>query len=137
MTNRFRFSVLSAENAESGTPDRALQETNCHNCHERSYLLRRELVDPKGTLFCTRCGSLTTVRSIKKQRGLAAPTIQQSAAHTGIAQQHLTTEQKTEARTPQSLLHRRIKNPVIESLLKRTGIQLLDSNTDDPTVYEA
>lgn len=50
----------------------------CMHCNERYYL-----TENKGdihNLFCTECGGLTPLRTIKHARGLSAPSIQQQTA---------------------------------------------------------
>jgi hypothetical protein len=66
-----RFKVLEEVLLLSEQP---LRDIICHSCKQRHYLIERK-TDNKN-LFCTHCGALTPIRSVKHGRGLAAPPIQ-------------------------------------------------------------
>jgi len=127
---RFRFSVLEAAAAASkGTlHTRPLSNAICKNCKQSDSLVQRPMVDPSHIYFCTNCGLLTSTRAIRRQRGLMAPTIQQTAepGQSGIAQP-LTGFTKV-TRTPIGIhTHQKHVDPMVDALARRPGYTILDS----------
>ena len=121
--NRYRFSVL-----EQGTEDKQLRDMICYNCKERHYLVERKT--DKNTLFCSRCGALTPIRSIRRERGLAAPAIQ--IEQTAIAQPR--DKSTSAARRPRSMTEKRI-DPVVQTL-EAKGFQITSSQYIEPEAQQ-
>ena len=135
---RFRFSVLEAAAAaqRSGTAKlhhtRPLPNAICKNCKQSDHLVQRPLVDPSHIYFCTNCGLLTPTRAVRHRRGLMAPTIQQSSepGQSGIAQPGSTIKV---TRTPIGIHSQKNVDPVVDSLSKRVGYTILDSQYVEPS----
>lgn len=118
--NRYRFHVLEASGSDD---DKPLRDLLCYNCKERHYLIERKT--DRNNLFCTMCGALTPIRSVRRERGLAAPSIQNEA--TAIAQPK---QQKPGQRRPHSLTEKH-GNPLAEAL-EAKGFQIIDSQYNVP-----
>lgn len=121
--NRYRFSVL-----EAGGEDKQIRDMICHNCKERHYLIERKT--DRANLFCMKCGALTPIRSIRRERGLAAPSIQ--AEQTAIIQPKLASNAIT--RRPRSMTEKRT-DPVVQTL-EAKGFQIIDSQYIEPEAQQ-
>jgi hypothetical protein len=134
---RFRFSVLEATSSNYqdalryGGNTRPLPTAICKNCKQTNTLAQRPLVDPPNIYFCTNCGTVTAARALRKKRGLMAPSIQQQQAggraQTGIVQPSLAKEKST--RTPNGIHTSRFTNPIVDTLSRRPGYQIIDVST--------
>jgi hypothetical protein len=96
----------------------------CINCKERHYMVAKK--GDNSNLFCTNCGHLTPLRTIKHGRGLAAPFIQQPTA---IIQSE--SKIRGRDRKPRGVNSDK-KDPLVESLISK-GFQIIDSQTIEPT----
>ena len=105
-----------------------LQNTVCSNCKQRHYLVEKK-TDNKN-LFCTHCGALTPIRSVKHGRGLAAPAIQNQ--QTAIAQPTKNIG-IGKNRIPAGIHSNKQKNPLEDMLIKK-GFQIIDSQYIEPEV---
>ena len=114
---------------EEGLFEQPLHNTTCQSCKERHYLIERK-TDNKN-LFCTKCGALTPIRSLKHTRGLAAPAIQQDA--TAIAQP--ANVKMGRNRIPEGIHSNKQKNPLEEQLLSK-GFQIVDTQYIEPVPQE-
>lgn len=116
---------------EEGMTDKPLRDMLCHNCKQRHYLVERKT--DINNYFCTNCGALTPIRSMRRERGLAVPSIQQSG-QTAIAQPTTTKDAtgRSRDRKPKTLLRNHKSNPLEESLINK-GFQIVDSQYNEPT----
>ena len=121
---------LNVNILETGEPT-THSDIRCRNCKEWSFLVQQQ-TDRKN-LFCTRCGALTPIRSLKHSRGLAVPSIQQSAAETGQLLQPR--DVKPGSRTPRGI-HTTPPNPIVNALMSK-GFQIIDSQYIEPTPHES
>ena len=119
------FKILE-EGLLDGEP---LHNTTCQSCKQRHYLVERK-TDNKN-LFCTHCGALTPIRSLRHTRGLAAPQIQQDV--TAIAQPKGVEMGRN--RIPEGIHSNKQHNPVEEQLLKK-GFQIMDTQYYEPVPQE-
>jgi hypothetical protein len=116
--SRIRFNVLGDANINPAATDRGKR---CSNCKQVHYLIDNK--DNKN-LFCTHCGALTPIRSIKHLRGLAVPTIQQPNS-TGILQP----KNAAADRRPAGI--KRPTNPLELEIINQ-GFQIIDSQYIEP-----
>ena len=96
----------------------------CSNCNERHYFV--ELPNDPKNAFCKNCGHLTSLRTLRHLRAIAAPHIQQDS---------ITVVQPSEKarganRKPASMRDNVIKDPAIEAMGSKTGIEIIDSQTN-------
>jgi hypothetical protein len=111
---------------EEGLLDQPLQNIICHNCKQRHHLIERNI--DTNNLFCTHCGALTPIRSVKHSRGLAAPAIQ--SGRTAIAQPKRNVAMGRN-RLPSGIHNNKQRNP-IEQMLIDKGFEIVDSQSIEP-----
>lgn len=99
----------------------------CSNCRERHYLITRP--DDNYFLFCTNCGQRTALRSIKRERGLAAPAIQEKTV--AVQSTHL---KKAKDRRPRGL---KVKNTALEEYLLSKGFTVVDVQYNEPNASDS
>lgn len=114
-TRRSRFTVIDSANY-----DRPIRDMLCHNCKQRHQLIERK-TDRKN-LFCTNCGSLTPIRSVRHERGLAAPAIQ-------LEQAAMVQSRDKFMRKPRGLTEKH--NPLRDAL-EAKGMQVSESEWYEP-----
>lgn len=118
---------------ESSQPEYRRENRRCSNCKERHYLTEQPL--DRNNLFCTNCGALTPLRSVRYDRGLAAPAIQQPAGQTGgIIQSQV--EGGPRSRRPRGIHSNKAENPLVKQLSDR-GMQIVDSQYIEPVPQES
>lgn len=116
---RKRDSIRIVESSDSpgiAALDRGIR---CMHCNERYYLIEK-----KGdihNLFCTECGGLTPLRTIKHARGLSAPMIQQ---------QSTAVQSRDDNKRRPTPINRK-KNPLEEQLIKQ-GYTVINSDYIEP-----
>lgn len=111
---------------EEGLLDQPLQNIVCHNCKQRHNLI--ETKTDTNNLFCTHCGALTPIRSVKHSRGLAAPAIQQGRTAIAQPRKNVATGRN---RLPHGIHTNRQRNP-IEQMLADKGFEIMDSQYYEP-----
>lgn len=112
---RGRFTVIDSANY-----DKPIRDMLCGNCKQRHYLIERKT--DRNNLFCTNCGALTPIRSVRHERGLAAPAIQ-------IAQAAMVQSKASFVRKPRGLTEKH--NPLADAL-EAKGMQVVDSEWHEP-----
>lgn len=118
-----RISVLESGGLNLG----AIQNTGyrCQNCKERDFLVKKSSDD--SNFFCTNCGQPTPIRSVRTNRGIAAPTIQQKPA---IVQSENARNQLGSQRRPKGINRQRSE---LEQALLSRGYEVSNSSTIEPT----
>ena len=116
--------VIKVLDVAASTQDLARSGLQCHNCKERHYFVPR--AGDNLNLFCTNCGSLTPIRTIKRSRGLSAPVVQQQ---TVIVQN---SANKTIAKRKPKGVNDGKKSELEQSLIEK-GFTVIDSQTIEPT----
>lgn len=117
---RKRDSIKVIDSSSSGIAalDKGIR---CMHCNERYYM--QEKKGDIHNLFCTECGGLTPLRTIKHARGLSAPSIQQ---HTAMVQSRDTSGTN---RRPKPI--NRKKNALEHDLINK-GYTVIDSDYIEP-----
>ena len=113
---RDSIKVIDSSSAGIAALDRGIR---CMHCNERYYLTEK-----KGdihNLFCTECGGLTPLRTIKHARGLSAPMIQQQS----MAVQ----SRDNNKRMPKRINSK--KNPLEDDLIRK-GYTVINSDYIEP-----
>lgn len=100
----------------------------CSNCKERYQLIQKK--GDNNNLFCTNCGALTPLRTVKHSRGLAAPAIQMLERTAAVIQSDKPNVRGKDRR-PKGINSDK-KNELEESLISK-GFQVKDSQTIEPT----
>lgn len=93
----------------------------CIHCHERHYLIQK--IEDLNNMFCTNCGNVTPLRTIKHSRGLSAPSIQQETIVASAK-----SSMRAKNRMPRGI--DRKPNELAKSLLEK-GFQVIRSDTLD------
>lgn len=110
-----KIKILESDSPSLAALDKGVR---CMHCTERYYLVEKK--GDVNNLFCTYCGGLTPLRTIRHSRGLTAPSIQQTTAiiqakpeNTGFHRQPKPINKK--------------KNPLEEQLINQ-GLTVLSSD---------
>jgi hypothetical protein len=116
------------------------KDVRCRNCKEWQYLVEQQT--DRNNLFCTHCGSLTPLRTIKHSRGLAAPAIQQSTRNLSSSILQSKSEVTTggaRSRRPHGIHDKpraSAAQHIINTLTKQ-GFEIVDSQYTEPTPTES
>lgn len=124
-----RLNINILENGEPVTHS----DIRCRNCHEWQFMVEQQ-TDRKN-LFCSKCGALTPIRTVKHSRGLAVPAIQQHPQESGQLLQPRDVSGAGHGRTPHGI-HTTPPNPVVNALMSK-GFQIIDSQYVEPTPQES
>ena len=98
----------------------------CANCKERNYFI--ELPNDNKHAFCKNCGHLTPLRTLRHLRGIAIPNIQQDSI--AVLQASDRDKKRGANRKPSSMRDNIIIDPAIEMIATKSGIQIIDSQTN-------
>src|SRR5215216_236171 len=128
-SDRIKVIKSSGKNSPSSSPSVIPPNIDfrCSNCRERYYFV--ELPDDNQNLFCTNCGAKTPLRTMKHLKDITGPTMQGKKSSI-VVQPSI--ETRGSNRRPSSMINDKVSDPHIESLKNRSGITIIDSQTNIP-----